>query len=330
MHFVYAKTMDLRQLRHATVLARTGNFMRAAGELNITQPALSRSIQGLEEELGVRLFDRGRQGTQLTREGRLLVERAEHVRLTLGGLQRDMALLRQGELGEIGFGMGPMVAAVFLADLLSGLISRHPRLQVHSHVNNANQLLEALLAERIDFFIHSLGQFEPDARVTLHPVGELPLSLFVRARHPLAAKKRVTREELSAYPVMTGNAPQWMRAAAIQMADRSQPLVVNFCCDDFLSLKQVVQRTDAIWLTSPAVIMSEIRGGRIVELRQTGETALLAASLVITTLAGRSLSPAAGVVIEVFRKLFGNVQSSLSSARQSRKPGGSPENSRSR
>jgi DNA-binding transcriptional LysR family regulator len=316
MHYGYVKPMDLRQLRHATVLARTGNFMRAAGELNITQPALSRSIQALEEELGVRLFERGRQGAQLTREGRLLVERAEHVRLTLGGLQRDMALLRQGELGEVGFGMGPMVAAVFLTDLLSGLISRHPRLQVHSHVNNANQLLEALLAERIDFFIHSLGQFEPDARVTLHPVGELPLALFVRARHPLAGRKRVSRDELADYPVMTGNAPQWMRAAAIQMADRNQPLTVNFCCDDFLTLKQVVQRTDAIWLTSPAVIMHELRGGKIVEIRQTGETPPLAADLVITTLAGRSLSPAANGVIGIFRKLFEDVQASLSPARK--------------
>ena len=303
--------MDLRQLRHASVLARTGNFMRAAGELNITQPALSRSIQSLEDELGVRLFERGRQGAHLTREGRLLVERAEHVRLTLGGLQRDMALLREGELGEVGFGMGPMVAAVFMADLLSALINRHPRLQVHSHVNNANQLLEALLAERIDFFIHSLGQFEPDARVTVHPVGELPLALFVRARHPLAGKKQVSRDELAAYPLMTGNAPQWMRAAAIQMADRNQPLAVNFCCDDFLTLRQVVLRTDAIWLTSPAVIMDECRSGKIVEIRQSRDTPLLTANLVITTLAGRSLSPAAGQVIAIFRKLFDAVLASL-------------------
>src|ERR1700752_4090959 len=100
--------MDLRHLRHATVLAQTGSFVRAAEELSITQPALSRSIRSLEEEVGVRLFERGRQGARPTREGKLLIERAEQVRLTLGGLRHDIDLLKKGHLGEVGFGLGPM------------------------------------------------------------------------------------------------------------------------------------------------------------------------------------------------------------------------------
>lgn len=302
--------MDLRQLRHATVLAQTGSFVKAAEELSLTQPALSRSIQSLEEELGVRLFERGRQGAQLTREGRLLVERAEHVRLTLGSLRHDLALMNKGELGEVGFGLGPLVAAIFLANLLTELINAYPHIIVRSYVDNADVLRTALLDERIDFFVNSAWTLAPDAKLEVTPLGVLPLSLFVRTTHPLARKKNITPSDLAAFPIITGNAPQMFRSVGLH-GEHPQSLDVNYSCDDFLTLKQVTQRTDAIWQTSRAVVIEECRRGKLIELRHANQLFPIAADLAITSLSGRSLSPTALLVVQLVRNLFERVHESI-------------------
>ncbi len=297
--------MDLRQLRHASVLAETGSFVAAAGKLHITQPTLSRSIQALEEELGVRLFERGRHGARPTPEGRLLVERADQVRLALGGLRHEMDLLRKGELGEVRFGMGPLSAAVFLADVLTALINHHPRTAVRSSVNGAEQLRDALLAERIDFFIHAGRQLVPDPRIATQRLGELQLSLFVRAGHPLAGRRGLKEEALRAYPLMAGSVPQSMKA----LGTASYLLNAAFTCDDFQTLKQVVQRTDALWLTSRAMVVQECRAGAIVEIRMAGNANRFPADLLLTSLAGRKLSATAELVVQILRGLVRNIGS---------------------
>lgn len=303
--------MDLRQLRHAVVLARSGSFIRAAEELHITQSALSRSIQSLEEDLGVRLFERGRQGAQTTPEGRLLIERAEYIQQTLGGLRHDLKLSQQGELGEIGFGMGPMVAAVFMADLLTTLVREHPRLDVHASVNNADFLHDSLLAERIEFFIASAGQLKADPRIIMTPLGNLPLSLFVRKGHPLSTKKRLQESDLADYPLMTGTTPESMRLKERYAERRVRSLKVNISCDDFLTLKSVVQRCDAIWLTSRAVIPEEYGQGDIIELKTAQNPPMAVAKLLIVSLAGRKLSPPAKLVIKAIRGLFKHTRTGI-------------------
>lgn len=295
--------MDLRQLRHASVLAETGSFGAAAGKLHITQPTLSRSIQALEEELGVRLFERGRHGARPTAEGRLLVERADQVRLALGGLRHEMDLLQKGELGEVRFGMGPLSAAVFMADMLSELIEHYPRTRVRSSVNGAEQLRDALLAERIDFFIHTGRQLVPDPRIATQPLGELQLSLFARAGHPLAGRRRLKEEHLWAYPLMAGSIPQSMKV----LGTASYLLNAAITCDDFQTLKQVVQRTDALWLTSRAMVVQECRAGAIVEIRMAGNANRFPADLLLTSLAGRKLSATAELVVQILRGLVRNI-----------------------
>jgi DNA-binding transcriptional LysR family regulator len=111
---------------------------------------------------------------------------------------------------------------------------------------------------------------------------------------------------------MTGNTPQLFRSADLH-AERPQSFEVNFSCDDFLTLKQVVQRTDAIWQTSRAVVVEECRRGKIVEIRGPKHSFPYAANLAITSLAGRNLSPTASLVVQLIRNLFERVESSMTS-----------------
>ena len=96
---------DLRKLQNAVVLAETGSFVRASDQLHLTQSALTRSVQALEAELGLRLFDRTKQGVRPTPDGEEVLARARLLLLQARTLQREVALIRHAELGAVAFGV---------------------------------------------------------------------------------------------------------------------------------------------------------------------------------------------------------------------------------
>src|SRR5262245_53367861 len=145
--------MDLRKLRHMVVLAEELNFARAADKVNLTQSALSRSIQALEEELGSALFDRDLRGVALTAVGKSVLERGCGLLEDASSLQRQVELRRNGEFGDIAFGAGPFPSATFLPAILTELARDRPRLRVAVEVNNTDYLVQHLLDERIEFFV---------------------------------------------------------------------------------------------------------------------------------------------------------------------------------
>src|ERR671910_795599 len=118
--------LELRQLRHLVALARCLNYVRAADELCITQPTLSRSIQSLERKLGVRLFDRDRGGVALTPQGRSFAERATFLLTDADDLERESKLSAAGDSGRIRFGMVPMPARALLQPVLSERLNIAP------------------------------------------------------------------------------------------------------------------------------------------------------------------------------------------------------------
>src|SRR5689334_16184028 len=96
--------VDLTRLRHIVAIADTGSFSRAAEEVRITQPALSRSIATFEQRHGVRLFHRGRGGVSVTPAGALVIEQARTMLAAAGDLERSLRLFGKGEAGRVAFG----------------------------------------------------------------------------------------------------------------------------------------------------------------------------------------------------------------------------------
>src|SRR5262245_5745600 len=107
---------DLRQLKHAHTVATHRSFARAARALNITQPALSRSVQMLEARLGSRLFDRSSTGVELTDAGRLLLEQASQLLGLADELARKTAWLRDMGNNYLSIGAGPYPTAMLLGN----------------------------------------------------------------------------------------------------------------------------------------------------------------------------------------------------------------------
>ena len=97
--------MDTQKLRHLLAIVEHGTFSDAARAVHLTQPALSRSIRALEDELRAQLFDRGARRARLTVFGELVAERARRMRLEETQLRRDLELLRGGQEGALAIGL---------------------------------------------------------------------------------------------------------------------------------------------------------------------------------------------------------------------------------
>ena len=110
--------MELRVLRYFLTVAREENITKAAEVLHMTQPTLSRQLSQLEEELGVRLFERGARHITLTNEGVLLRRRAQELVSLADKTERELAAQSELMEGEISLGCGVLDSVAVLADLM--------------------------------------------------------------------------------------------------------------------------------------------------------------------------------------------------------------------
>src|SRR5215813_7455386 len=189
-----SNTMNLRRLNHVVALADTLHFARAAEAAHLSQPAFSRSIQAIESDLGLRLFDRDVGDVRPTRAGEFVIERARKLLFEARCLQREVDLYRDSQLGDTAFGVGPLLTATLMPQALRELRQQHPQVALRMEVGNWVQLLESLRTESIEFFAADVRDMPKDAALDIQPIGGQPPHLYVRAGHPLAEGEHALRE----------------------------------------------------------------------------------------------------------------------------------------
>ena len=181
--------MNLQHLRYFLAVARTGRFTLAARQLHVTQPTISSAVAELEQEMGVRLFHRGRQ-VQLTLEGRTLVDYAVQIEDLLDEA-RERVSSGTPKAGD-SFRFGAVDAAVIylLPQVLRDYVATNPDVELAIEVGpTSRHLAEDVLANRSEFAIISLP-FENPRLLTL-PILRDDMPLVVGADHPLAKRRRV-------------------------------------------------------------------------------------------------------------------------------------------
>jgi DNA-binding transcriptional LysR family regulator len=191
--------MEITTLQYYLEIVRQENITRAAEVLHVTQPALTRQMQRLEEELGVRLFDRGKT-IRLTDAGKILRERAEEiVRLS----EKTKADLRSSEevSGRISIGSGILSSNIILSEIMEAFYRRHPHVQFELYVNSAEYVKDRLDRSQLDFAL----MLQP-VDVTRYAYIELReterIGLLLRADHPLARKGWADRADLGTLPLI--------------------------------------------------------------------------------------------------------------------------------
>jgi DNA-binding transcriptional LysR family regulator len=193
--------MDLfRHLRYFTVVAEELHFGRAAEVLGIAQPPLSQSIQRLERELDVELFDRSRRRIELTPAGRLLLDEAHSL---VAGEQRMRALMhmvRDGKLGTLRAGVPPETPARTLQALLRRLADEVPGLDVDLHELTTDVQVRMLADAQLD--IGLLHHPVDAADLRLGPASRIRLGVVLPRASPLAGRAELALADLAGHDLI--------------------------------------------------------------------------------------------------------------------------------
>ncbi|HEV2574773.1 MAG TPA: LysR family transcriptional regulator [Beijerinckiaceae bacterium] len=142
--------MDSRKLRYFAVTARLGSFTRAAEELRIAQPALSRRIREIEEELGQELLVRHGRGVRLTPVGAAVLQRAEEIEHLMGLIKHEANQDRPALRGKISIGMPPAAALRIGPRLAQRMAQAHPHVTLHLRDGVSSLIHEWVIEKRID------------------------------------------------------------------------------------------------------------------------------------------------------------------------------------
>lgn len=298
--------METRKLRHAVVLGRLLSYTRAAEALNITQSALSRSIQALEEQCQLRLFDRNRNVVALTQIGREFVSRAEALirhETEFLGLVSHAA---RGETGSIALGMAPLAARTLLAPLLAGLIDR-PGFHADVTLGQPKRLVNMLLDESIDIYVSTALDLPAGAPFARLELARFPLALIVRKDHPLTLKQQVVSEDLDRFPLVHTRPFELDNhgAAATMIAPRRPTVTV----EDYDVLMRLIAASDAVWMTSPLAAREGIANGTLAPIPLARSSRRRDIRMTAYYLKRRTLSPLAKSVLERIRQLSRELKS---------------------
>jgi len=186
---------DLSDMRAFVAVADFGSFRAAAQTLHISQPALSRRVDKLEQALGFRLFERTTRKVELNAMGRSFVPKARHVLNELEGALLGMIDLSDRLRGQVTVACVPSSVPNFLAGAVEAFQRKFPRIRVRLIDETAAEILLAVARSEADFGVSYWGAQEPDLEFL--PLAEERFVLACLPGHPLARRRRVKWTELA-------------------------------------------------------------------------------------------------------------------------------------
>ena len=284
--------MNLHHLEHFLALVETGSFSRASEMLHLTQPALSRSIQMLEQELGTRLIDRIGKRNELTPFGVAVAEKARKIVSEATDLKHTAQLLMQGEGGTIRLGLGSAPNAMFAGPLLSYMLRQHPRVGVHLSTGSPDAQLAGLRERAFDALLVHSRAVPPQEDLHIQLLGRVQSGFMCRRGHPLAKRRRVEFAEVANYPIVsTMVSDEVSRALVERFGPIAHPArFVRASSDSVAALIDAVLTTDAVFLGVQATARAWLRSGDISVVR-LDMPAEADAQYAFVTLEGRTESP---------------------------------------
>jgi len=242
--------MTLVQLKHFIALARSGSFVKAAAAVHLTQPALSRSIQALEEELGQLLFDRMGRRIELTAFGAETLQRAQLLVEDANDLKQSGRPSALGDGGRIRLGLSSGPGALFTVPLLTHVARHFPRLHVEVSRANTDLLVRQLRERALDALIVDVRSLKPAPDLHVAQLVESEGAFLCRPGHPLAAFAQVTAQQLLAYPVAsTPLSDELARILVERYGEHAHPQqMVTLLSDEISHLVALAQDSDAVVL----------------------------------------------------------------------------------
>lgn len=291
--------MTLVQLRHLISLAETGSFSRSAEALFLTQPALSRSIRALEEEMGQPLFDRIGRRSELTAFGREVLARAKQIVFGVDELAASGERMRERRAGSLRVGMGSGPGAMLMTPLLLEMARHHPA--VHLTVSRAttDRLVQALRERELDALVIDARSLSPLPELRVETLSEMRGVFMCRKEHPLLRTRAPLRfAAVRRFPIASTPLSDEVGRILVERygPDAHPAACVTLRCEEIASLAEVVRSTDAVLLairaSAPDLVELPVRPALAAKAR-----------FGLVTLAGRLEPPS----LSILRRLIENV-----------------------
>src|SRR6266403_818256 len=194
--------MELRHLRYFLAVGEALNFRKAAAQLRLAQPALSRQVQDLEEEIGVDLFRRSHRGVTLTAEGKVFLKEAREVlKHADESVERARALAR-GEYGELHIGYSAIPTEEILPGALGAFQRAVPSVKVLLHDLSRDEIIAGLHDATLELAVMAQATGEGMLGIEFEVLRTYPWCVALTTAHPFSRLKSVSLEKLATEPVI--------------------------------------------------------------------------------------------------------------------------------
>ncbi|RRJ66259.1 LysR family transcriptional regulator [Paenibacillus oralis] len=294
--------MELRQLLYTLKIAEEKNFSRAADKLHIAQPSLSQQLSKLEQELGVKLFQRNTSTVELTYAGSSFIEHAQKIMDAVAQLRQEMDDISQLRAGRVVVGSMPITGSHLLPYVLPAFKEAYPDIEITLLEDTSLNLEKLTAGGGTDLSLLSLPLQEPT--LAYEPIGEEIIDLAVPSNHRLAsteeARTGVKLEQLRDEPFIVLKKGQGFRKLTVDLCRSAgfEPNVV-FESNNIETVQSLVAAGMGITLV-PRFIARAKRSELIPAYLPLAEP-VPSRTLVIAYRKGRYLSKAAEVFIETFK-----------------------------
>jgi DNA-binding transcriptional LysR family regulator len=212
--------MDTAALSAFLEVARTASFSLAAEHLHLTQPAVSKRISGLEESLGVALFDRVSRQISLTEAGRALLPRAQQLLLDLEDMKRAVGNLSGPVTGTLKIGTSHHIGLHRLPPALRAFSTHYRHVRLDLRFIDSEEAYEAVLSGDLELGIVTLPPAKDD-RLIAREIWEDPLAFVAGSEHPLARQAHVTLADLTQHPAILPSSSTFTRQIASRLFQES-------------------------------------------------------------------------------------------------------------
>ncbi|HLT02020.1 MAG TPA: LysR substrate-binding domain-containing protein [Geminicoccaceae bacterium] len=295
--------MDLRAIEYFAAVAECGTVRGAAARLGITQPALTKAIRRLEDEVGAVLFDRQARGVTLTAYGRTLLRHARNLQASLKEARDEMAALRAGIAGRIRIGAGPSWEQSVLPQAITRFREARPGVQIYVLGGVDAALKAQLRAGDLDFVLAATPdapQLEPD--LDWRPLIADDYRVIAAAHHPLHARRNTALADLLDYPwILPGAATQMAQRLRIMFRAHGLPPPEPVIETDIVSLKLALMRDSDFLGFHAAAHLRAIDPGQFRPIDVPGGTWRRAAGII--TLRRNEPSAAAAALIDIIEAI---------------------------
>ncbi len=187
--------MTITQLKYLLAVAKHQNFTKAAKEVHATQPTLSMQIKNLEEELGIKIFDRSKTPLRVTPIGQKIVEQAKKILIENSKIEEIVKNEKGFIGGEFKLGIIPTLSSTLLPVFLKDFLKKYPQVQLKIYEYNTQEIIDLLKEEELDAGL--LATPLEDSKIKELPLYNEPFIAFIPEGHRLYGKEKLVDQDLA-------------------------------------------------------------------------------------------------------------------------------------